>query len=166
MKRQIITLALILAPIAMFGQKFGHVNSQLIVPSMPEWTQAQTEMQNLEKQLTDDLKRLEDEFTKKSEEYNSQAESLPQNIKERREKELQDLYQRMQQYYQESQQQLMQADQEKKAAINEKVTAAIKAIGSEGNFVYIFDLSSGIPFINETISIDVTDQVKAKLGIK
>ena len=89
MKRQIIILALILAPLTVFGQqKFGHVNSSLIVPSMPEFTQAQTDLQNLQKQYEDDLKRLEDEFTKKSEEYNAQAESLPQNIKERREKEL------------------------------------------------------------------------------
>ena len=167
MKRQIIILALILAPLTVFGQqKFGHVNSSLIVPSMPEFTQAQTDLQNLSKQYEDDLKRLEDEFTKKSEEYNAQAESLPQNIKERREKELQDLYQRMQQYYQESQQNLQQANNEKMQAINEKVTTAIKAVGTENNFVYIFDMSSGIPFINEAISVDVTEQVKAKLGIK
>lgn len=166
MKKQLIILALMLAPLTVFAQKFGHVNSQNIIQVMPEWTQAQTEIQNLQKQYEDDLKRLEDEFTKKNEEYNTQKASLPQNIQERREKELQDLYTRMQQYYQESQQQLQQANQEKLTAINEKVTAAIKAIGSEGNFVYIFDLSSGIPFINETISIDVTDQVKAKLGIK
>lgn len=167
MKKQILILAMILAPLTLCAQqKFGHVNSQLIIPTMPEYTTAQNEMQDLQKQYEDDLKRLEDEFSKKNEEYSSQSEGLPQNIKERREKELQDLYQRMQQYYQESQQNLQQAQQEKFNKINEKLLQAIKEVGTEGNFLYIFDLGSGIPFINETMSVDVTDQVKAKLGIK
>jgi len=166
MKKQLIILALMLAPLTVFAQKFGHVNSQNIIQVMPEWTQAQTEIQNLQKQYEDDLKRLEDEFTKKSEEYNTQKASLPQNIQERREKELQDLYTRMQQYYQESQQNLQQASMEKQQAINEKILKAIKEIGTEGGYLYIFDVSSGIPFINETLSTDVTDLVKAKLGIK
>lgn len=167
MKKQLIILALMLAPLTVIAQqKFGHVNSATIIQAMPEYTQAQTDLQNLEKQYTDDLKRLEDEFTKKNEEYTAQQESLPQNIKERREKELQDLYTRMQQYYQESGQNLEQARQEKMTAITEKISKAIKEVGSEGNFLYIFDITSGIPFINETVSIDVTDQVKTKLGIK
>ena len=116
--------------------------------------------------MADDLKRLEDEFTKKSEEYNAQQATLHDQIKERREKELQDLYTRMQQYYQESRTKLDQAGMEKQQAINEKILKAIKEIGAEGGYLYIFDVSSGIPFINETISVDVTDQVKAKLGIK
>lgn len=166
MKKHLIMLALVLAPLTISAQKFGHVNTQVIIPSMPEYTQAQAELQNLEKQYTDDLKRLEDEFTKKNEEYTSQQETLPQNIKERREKELQDLYTRMQQYYQESGQNLDQARQEKLQAINEKLLKAIKEVGTEGGYLYIFDLGSGIPFINETMSTDVTEQVKAKLGIK
>lgn len=166
MKKQLIILALMLAPLTVFAQKFGHVNSQNIIQVMPEWSQAQTEIQNLQKQYEDDLKRLEDEFTKKNEEYTTQKASLPQNIQERREKELQDLYTRMQQYYQESQQNLQQASMEKQQAINEKILKAIKDIGTEGGYLYIFDVSSGIPFINETLSTDVTDLVKAKLGIK
>lgn len=166
MKKHLIILALMLAPLTVFAQKFGHVNSENIIKVMPEWQQAQTDLQNLQKQFEDDLKRLEDEFTKKSEEYNAQQATLPDQIKERREKELQDLYTRMQQYYQESRTKLDQAGMEKQQAINEKILKAIKEIGAEGGYLYIFDVSSGIPFINETISVDVTDQVKAKLGIK
>lgn len=167
MKKHLFILALLLAPLTVFAQqKFGHINSADIIQLMPEYTQAQTDLQNLEKQYTDDLKRLEDEFTKKQEEYTAQAEGLPQNIKERREKELQDLYTRMQQYYQESGQNLEQARQEKMAAINEKLLKVIKEVGTEGNYIYIFDIASGIPFINETISVDVTAVVKTKLGIK
>ena len=51
--------------------------------------------------------------------------------------------------------------------IAKKIDDAIKAVGQEGGYVYIFDLSTtNIPFVNETLSTDVTGAVKTKLGIK
>ena len=47
-----------------------------------------------------------------------------------------------------------------------KIDDAIKAVGQEGGYVYIFDLNATqIPFVNETLSTDVTGAVKAKLGL-
>jgi outer membrane protein len=72
----------------------------------------------------------------------------------------------MQQYYQTSQEELQKAQQTKMQAITAKVTEAIKEVGTAGGYVYVMDVTSGIPFINETLSTDVTAQVKSKLGIK
>ena len=72
----------------------------------------------------------------------------------------------MQQYYQTSQEELQKAQQTRMQAITTKVTEAIKEIGVAGGYVYVMDVTSGIPFISETLSTDVTTQVKAKLGIK
>ena len=53
------------------------------------------------------------------------------------------------------------------SAISEKILAVVKKIGEAGGYVYIVDTSSGvIPFINTTLSTDVTDQVKKELGIQ
>jgi outer membrane protein len=43
---------------------------------------------------------------------------------------------------------------------------AIKEVGVAGGYVYIMDMTAGVPFISETLTTDVTDQVKGKLGIK
>ena len=51
-------------------------------------------------------------------------------------------------------------------AITTKVIDAIKAVGQEGNYVYIMEMGAGIPYISTTLSTDVTAQVKAKLGLK
>ena len=51
-------------------------------------------------------------------------------------------------------------------AIQAKIVAAIKEIGVAGGYVYVMDATSGIPFISETLSTDVTNQVMTKLGIK
>lgn len=133
---------------------------------MPEYKAAQTELQNLEKQYSDELKMMETELSKKSEEYEVQKATLPENIRQRRETELQELYGRMQQYYQQSQQELQKASQDKMASLTDKITKAIKEVGVAGGFLYIFDTASGIPYISETLSTDVTAQVKAKLGIQ
>ena len=166
MNKKLIAMLFLMAPLALFAQKFGHLNSAEIIQVMPEYTAAQTELQNLEKQYTNELQLLESELAKKSEAYEKEKATLPANIAQRREQELQELYGKMQQYYQTSQQELAQASQEKMAALTEKITKAIKEVGVAGGFLYIFDTASGIPYISETLSTDVTAQVKAKLGIK
>lgn len=166
MNKKLIAILFLMAPLAIFAQKFGHLNSADIMQAMPEYKTAQTELQNLEKQYTNELQMMESELAKKSEAYEKEKATLPANIAQRREAELQDLYGRMQQYYQESQQQLAQASQEKMNVLVEKITKAIKEVGVAGGYLYIFDTSSGIPYISETLSTDVTGAVKTKLGIQ
>ena len=166
MNKKLIAMLIFMAPLALFAQKFGHLNSADIIQMMPEYKTAQTEIQNLEKQISNELQMMESELAKKSEAYEKEKATLPANIQQRREQELQDIYARMQQYYQESQQQLAQASQEKMAMLTEKITKAIKEVGVAGGYLYIFDVASGIPYIRETLSTDVTADVKAKLGIK
>jgi outer membrane protein len=155
-----------MAPLAIFAQKFGHLNSADIMQAMPEYKTAQTEIQNLEKQYGNELQLMESELEKKSEAYEKEKATLPANIAQRRETELQEIYGRMQQFYQDSQMKLQQASQEKMNVLVEKITKAIKEVGVAGGYLYIFDTSSGIPYISETLSTDVTGEVKKKLGIQ
>ena len=164
--KKLILAALVALPMAVSAQKFAHVNSAEIIQAMPEYTAAQTELQALTKTYEDELKRMQDELQTKLEDYQKNGASLPDAAKQRREQELQDLNQRLEQYYQNSQQELQKKQQEKLNEIGEKVTKAIKEVGATGGYVYIMDLTAGIPFINESISTDVTSQVKAKLGIR
>jgi outer membrane protein len=147
------------------AQKFGHVNSQEIIQAMPEFAKARTEIEALTKQYEADLKAMQEELQKKSEAYEKEQATLPANIKQRRETELQEMYQKIQQSYQDNQQALAKEQQEKMQAITTKVLDAIKQVGTAGGYVYIMDLTSGIPYISTTLSTDVTAQVKAKLGL-
>lgn len=146
--------------------KFGHVNTQEIIQVMPEFATARTEIEALTKQYEADLKLMQDELQKKGEAFDKEQATLPDNIKQRRQQELQDMYQKIQQSYQDNQQALQQAQNEKMQAITTKMLDAIKKVGEEGGYVYIMEVGAGIPFINTTISTDVTTQVKAKLGLK
>ena len=154
-------MLLMFAPMATFAQKFGHVNSQEIVQAMPEFTKARTDIEALTKQYEADLKSMQEELQKKSEAYEKEQASLPANIKERREKELQDMYQKIQQSYQDNQQALAKEQSERMQAITTKVLDAIKQVGQSGGYVYIMDLTGGIPYISTTLSTDVTSQARA-----
>jgi outer membrane protein len=156
----------------MAQQKFGHVNTSEIIPLMPEYTQAQTELNAMGKEYDDELKRTQEEFTRKYQELVQQADSLPKNILERRQKELQDMEQRNQDYIQEANQNMQRAQSEKMTPILQKLDAAIQAVGKADGYLYIFDLGvagvigrAPIPYIGSG-STDLTARVKAELGIK
>ena len=146
--------------------KFGHVNTQEIIQAMPEFAAARADIEKLTQQYEADLKSMQDELQKKADAFEKEQATLPENIKTRRNQELQDLYQRIQQTYQDNQQALGKAQSEKMQDITTKVLDAIKTVGQEGGYVYVMDMSAGIPYISTTLSTDVTAQVKTKLGLK
>ena len=166
MLKKIALILLLIAPMSVFAQKFGHFNAQEILAVMPETQKAQTDIDTMRKQYEDEIKRTEDEVNKKFAAYQQEQANLPKNIQERRQKELQELNERGMQMQQDAQQQLQQSWMEMLEPIAKKIDDAIKAVGQEGGYVYIFDLNATqIPFVNETLSTDVTGAVKTKLGL-
>ena len=166
MLKKIALLLMLILPMSVFAQKFGHIKTQEILTAMPEYIKAQTDIQTMQKQYDDEMKRLSEEIQKKFAAYQQEQANLPKNIQERRQKELQELNERGMQMQQDAQQQLQQSWMEMLEPIAKKIDDAIKAVGQEGGYVYIFDLNATqIPFVNETLSTDVTSAVKAKLGL-
>ena len=171
MIKKIALLIMLVLPMGVFAQstlKFGHMTSTEIIPTMPEYTKALSELQALEKNYTDEIQRTQEEFSKKYQEFQQAIakDSLPQNIAERRQKELQDMAERQQQFQQEAEQGMQKAQQEKMTPIYKKLDDAIKAVGAAEGVIYIFDLArTPIPYVGAQ-SIDLTAKVKAQLGIK
>ena len=158
---------MLVLPMSVFAQKFGHIKSQEILLAMPEYTKAQTDIQTMQKQYEDDMKRVQEEFQKKFTAFQEEQANLPKNILERRQNELQQLQERAMQMGQDAQRELEKAWMEMLEPIAKKIDDAIKAVGQEGGYVYIFDLSSTqIPYVSETLSTDITGAVKSKLGIQ
>ena len=164
--KKLIILTLILAPMAVFAQKFGHFNSQQLMSDMPEIKAVQTELQNLENQYKKEIDAMQTELKTKYDAFQAQKDSLPQGVQQRRMQEMQDLDQRIQQTSQTYSEDLQKKQVEKMQPIQQKIINAIKEIGEAGGYVYIMDTTSGVPYISTTLSTDVTAQLKSKLGIK
>ncbi len=167
MLKKIALILLLIVPMSVCAQKFGHIKTQEILTAMPDYVKAQTDIQTMQKQYEDEMKRAQEEFNKKFTAYQEEQANLPKNIQERRQKELQELSQKGMQMQQDAQQELERSWMSMLEPIAKKIDDAIKAVGQEGGYVYIFDLNATqIPFVNETLSTDVTGAVKAKLGIQ
>ena len=104
--KKVILMALLLIPMSIFAQKFGHFNSADIIQAMPEYTTAQNEIQQLQTQYENDLKRMQDELQRKYADFQKEQASLLDNVKQRRITEIQDMEARIQQRYQDDQKSL------------------------------------------------------------
>ena len=163
--KKLVLMLLMFAPLATFAQqKFGHINAQEVMSQMPEFIKARGEMEAKAKQYENDLKAMQDELQRKSQEYDKNKSTMNATKQQETETELNNLYQKYQQALQDNQQSLAKEQQDKMQPITTKLVNAIKAVGQAGGYVYIMDVSSGIPYISDTLSKDVTAEVKAQLN--
>ena len=162
--KKLILMLMLFMPMATFAQKFGHVNAQEIMASMPEFIKARGEVEAQAKQYDNDLKAMQDEMQRKYEDYEKNKSTMNETKRKETEAELQNLYQKFQQAQQDNSQALQKLQQEKMQPIISKLQNAIKSVGKAGGYVYIMDVSSGIPYISDSLSKDVTAEVKAEMN--
>ena len=165
MKKLILSL-LLLAPVAVSAQtmKFGHIDAQNVMQQMPEFIKANGELQAMAKEYENELTAMQEELQRKVEEYENSASTMNETKRKETEENLYDLNSKIQQAYQDNSQALQKAQQEKMAPITSKLVEAIRIVGEAGNYIYIMDVSAGIPYISEKLSTDVTDAVKSELN--
>ena len=161
--KKLLMMLMLLAPMAAFAQKFGHINAQEVMSQMPEFIKARGEVEAAAKQYDNDLKAMQEELQRKAEEYDKTKSTMNETKQKETEQNLMTLQQKIQQAYQDNSQAMQKLQQEKFSPITDRLINAIKAVGKAGGYVYIMDVTSGVPYISETLSKDVTAEVKAEL---
>ena len=162
--KKLILMLMLFAPMSMFAQKFGHLNSQQVMNDMPEFVKARGEIEATAKQYENDLKAMQDELQRKAQEYEKTKSTMNATKQKETEEELMKLNEKIRTAYNDNSQALQKAQQEKMQPITAKLVNAIQVVGKAGNYVYIMDITSGIPYISQTLSEDVTSKVKAELA--
>lgn len=164
------TLAAIMIALPMLAAaqapKFGTVTVEPILEAMPERATVQTTLETASKTYEDEYKKLTEELDKKFAEFQklSEDKTTPDAIKERRMQEIQELQKKAQQFLQTAQQDLQRQQAQLMQPIEEKIMTAIKAVGQENGFTFIFP--EGVAAYQSSEVQDVTPLVKTKLGIK
>ena len=162
--KKIILAMLLCAPMTMFAQKFGHIDSQALISSLPEAIKVQSELEAQGKIYENELKAMQDELQRKAEDYDKTKSTMNATKQAETEKSLQDMYTKIQQAAQDNQQAFNKMQQEKLGPILDKVRKAIEEVAKAGNHVYIMEQSAGQPlYVNTAISEDITAKVKAQL---
>lgn len=162
-------LAICLAlPVALCAQtvKFGTVDVESIIPEMPDYAAANTQLQEAANKYQTEYKTLQDEINKKMAEFQQLSEdpNTPKSIKDRRMQELQEMDERAKQFMETAQQDLQRQNQQLMAPVQEKMVNAIKQVGADNGFTMIFP--AGMSLYDSPEVIDATPLVKAQLGIK
>lgn len=173
MKRFIGIAALIII-VALAGQsaiaqsmKFGHVNSDELIRALPDYDSANVKLEKFRKELINYLELMSVELNNKSDAYNKESKNLTDLVKKTKEQELVDMNRKIQEFQTNAQQQLQDKNEEFFKPVFDKVDKAIKEVGKENGFIYVFDVAKGgLLYFDETKSTNVMPLAKAKLGLK
>ncbi len=147
-------------------QKFGHLNSGNLLDLMPEVKQADDNLLSFREGITVDFQTKIEKFQKKYQDFAAQVQTgnLAQRDQQMKEQELTMEQEELVQMEQEIQQKIMLKREQLLAPILQKVDEAIKHVGKEENYAFIFDTSTGATLF-ALESDDITDKVKTKLNL-
>lgn len=147
--------------------KFGHINRNELIQALPEFDSANVKLQSFQKDLVNALELMSVELNNKNDAYTKESKNLTEIVRQTKEQELVDMNRRIQEFQNNAQEQLQNKQTELFQPITLKADKAIKDIGKENGFIYVFDLSSGqLIYFDETKSTNVMPLAKAKLGLK
>lgn len=149
-------------------QKIATVNVQEIFKAMPEAATAEAQLATASQKYQDEYKRLESEFNQKYTDFQAIADDseTPATIKERRMQEIQQNDDKIQKYIADAKADLERRRTLLETPIYEKISSAISAVGSEGGYTYVLDVSKTPVAYSGPDAIDITSEVKSHLGIQ
>jgi outer membrane protein len=149
------------------AQKYGHLNSGNFLQELAEVKSANSQLKSYQDQLVKKGEEMAGAFQTKLEAYMTKAQSgeISQVQAQQEEGALQKEREAIMAYEQEVMAKVQQKRKELIEPILKRVDDAIKAVGKENGYQFIFDtsLTNAILFVKE--SDDVTPLVKTKLGI-
>ena len=167
--KRIILLAAILCTFG-FGasaQKFAYVNTDYILDNIPDYADAQAQLDELSAQWQKEIEVKFGEVDKMYKNFQNEAVLLPEDMKKKREedivkkeKEAKDLQKKR--FGKDGD--LFKKRQELIKPIQEKVYDAIEDIASADNYAVVFDKANNATLIYTNPKYDISEQVLDKLG--
>jgi outer membrane protein len=147
--------------------KFAHINSDELIKAMPEYDSATAKLEKQRKELVNALELLTVELNNKADAYNKEMKTLTELVRQTKEQELQDMQARIQTFQTNAQTTLQEQQTTLYQPIFNKADKAIKDVGKEGGYTYVFDVAKGqLLYFDETKSTNILALVKTKLGLK
>lgn len=167
MKRIILMMAVVLSALAASAQdfKFAYLSYETAMKSMPEYSQANGNVNKLRTQYDNEIKRAEKEFNAKYEDFLENQRTMASAILDKRQSELQELLQKNLKFKEEAKRLLLQAENDAYAPLKTKLNEAIRRIGAERGYAFVLNTDGdACPYVDSTkgddISMIVADALK------
>ena len=149
------------------AQKYAFVNTDYILGNIPEYADAQAQLDELSIQWQKEIEVKFAEIDKMYKNFQNEAVLLPEDMKRKREddiikkeKEAKDLQKKRFG----SDGDLFKKRQELVKPIQEKIYNAIEEISTADNYAVVFDKASNATLIYTNAKYDISEQVLDKLG--
>lgn len=167
MKLSLAVVALLAATTVGNAQpKFGYVNSQEIIFSMPEIQDVQLSLEKLQKEVEEQLEIIMVEYNNKLVDYQKNQANFSDAIRQSKEQELMSLQQRYEELSKAASQDLQNQQTKLMQPVIEKARAAIEKVAAAGGYTAIFDMAAGsLAYYDKSQMTDIAPLLRAELGI-
>ena len=140
--------------------RFGYLDYQQALQSMPQYASVQQKMAEMRKQYEAELQRVTNEFNRKYEEFLEGQREFPKTILQKRQTELQELMTRNVTFKEESRRQLAEAEREALAPLKARLAETVARIaGGRGLALVVNTDSDACPYINPEMGEDLNQIV-------
>ena len=146
--------------------KIAHVNSAEVLDAMPDKAKAEKNLEKYYGELQSQLETMAKEYQTKMQDYEANQATMSNLVKQSKEKEIVDLQTRITQFQANAENEFEAKRAELLKPILDKIQNAINSVGKEKGYTYIIDLATGAAVYVGDNAVDVTKDVKTKLGIK
>jgi outer membrane protein len=146
--------------------KFGHIDLQALIQTMPERAAAEKQFLAFQKELEDAMGMMQKEAQTKYMDYLAKRDSLSPTVLKIKEDDLKTINDKIQTYQESANQQLQAKQGELLKPVFDKADKAVKEVGAEKGLIYVFDMSARAILYNSKESLDILPLVKIKLGIQ
>ena len=149
------------------GQKFAYVDSDYILNNIPEYGDAQEELNAMSTRWENEIKAIYDRVSEMYRKYQTEMVLLSEDQKHAREQEIINKEQEaknLQMQYFGSEGQLYQKRTELVQPIQEKIYTAITEVAQTKGYTFIFDIASGTSILYASDKVDVSDDVLDQLS--
>jgi len=147
--------------------KFGHIDFQGLISTMPERDVAQKAMAKMQTDLESQLSVMQKEYQTKGQEYVALVKqaNITDAIRQAKEADIQSLQERITTFQQQAQENLQKEETKQFQPVVEKARKAIGEVAKEQGMLYVFEVNN-VLYFNPAQSTDMMPLVKAKLGLK
>ncbi len=173
MKKTMRNLAAAFLLIAAFStanaQKFAYVDTEYILENIPEYKEAQGELDKLSIEWQKQLERRYSEIDKMYKNYQAEQILLTEDMKTKREEEIIKKEKEAKEYQKQKfgvDGELFQKRQELVKPIQDKVYQAVQDVANISSLDIIFDKSSGLTVLYSNSKYNKSDAVLKKMGYK
>jgi len=165
----VITALILFSALISQAQKFAYVDSKYILSHIPEYQQAQAEVNKLSAQWQKDIENKYETIAKLETSLQAEKILLTDEMKQKREQEIESKRQEakdMQKAKFGINGELFKKREELVKPIQDKIYEAIQEVASTSALMVVFDKSSGSNMLYTNPKHDISDKVLKKMGLK